>query len=1066
MLNDWYNVWRNGWKRFGFWLVYVWLLAVSASIARAQTGAVTGRVTDADTGEPLPGVNVVVEELATGAATDVEGRYTISGLRPGTYTLRASFVGYEDQTQAVAVRAGETVEVNFALQPTTLGLQEVVVVGYGTRRWEDVTGSVAAVRTENLALMPVTGPDQALAGQVAGVQVLQGSGIPGGGPQIQVRGVGAIGAGNQPLFVVDGFPLPSSTNEIRNPLNDIPPEDIESITILKDASAAAIYGSRAANGVVIITTKSGRGQRPTVTITSSIGVQQIPPERKPDIMSAREFAQWMKERYEDHVRIDLGREPTLDDIPEPYRNPESVQGVDWFDAVTRTALMSDLNVSVSGGSQLVTAYFSAGVLRQEGVLRNTDFTRYSLRANLRFYPNDWINLGLNVSPVFAQRNLPVQGGGGIWDETFARNAGVISMGQILVTCPIASLDDVQVGCPGTFSWPNPVQALESLTFGTESARLVGSSFVELEPASGLRLKSQLNTEVFGSETQFYRPSTIGTINTPPPLAPQGRYQTSSYLNWLNENTATWNLALGDHAVEVLLGTSFQKHTQRTGSFTGEEYPSDEVKTLNAAARITGQTLIEEWGMISYFGRVNYEYRNKYFFTASLRRDGSSRFGPRNRWGTFPAIALGWRLSEEGFLRGVNWIDDLKLRFSWGETGNNNIGNYDYISRVTSQNYVLGGGLASGRVVSSLGNDLLGWETTRETNLGLDVTLLNNRINLSAEVYQSYTTDLLLDVEIPLSSGFTTIKENRGKVRNRGIEVALQTTPVRRSNFVWISSFNVSANRNVVLELGPTGAPIYSGRSGEANPTHITMIGKPVGMFFGYVFEGLYRDWDDVNNSPHFPGAIPGNVKYRDVNGDGTISPVSDFDIIGNPYPDLVFGITNSITYKNLDVQLVLTGQLGGEKLMAFKESLNNIDGVFNVEREMLQQWRSPEDPGNGRVPTTAGTALGRVLYRDVNSLWVKDASHLAIKNITVRYNLPNRWFQSWMSINRASVYLSAQNVYYFTNYPGNPEQTNYSDIVVDANTALRYGNPNLTPGLDYAPYPLPRTVTLGIELSF
>lgn len=1035
----------------------------SASSVWAQTGTITGIVVDAETQGPLPGVNVVLVGRPIGAATDAEGRYTLAGLAPGTYALRASFVGYQDQVQeGIVVRAGEVVTVNFALRPTAVGLEEVVVIGYGTRRWRDVTGSVASVSTEGLNLMPVTGPDQALAGRVAGLQVLQGSGIPGGGPQIQVRGVGAIGAGNQPLFVVDGFPLPSSTNEIRNPLNDINPEDIEAITVLKDASAAAIYGSRAANGVVIITTKSGRGQRPTVTINSSLGVQHIPAERRPDIMNAREFAQWMKEKYEDHVRIDLGREPTLEDIPEPYRYPESIQGVDWFDAVTRPALMSDLNVSVSGGSQRVTAYFSAGVLRQEGVLKNTDFTRYSLRANLRFHPSEAINLGLNVSPVFTQRNLPVQGGGGIWDETFARNAGALSMGQILVTCPIARIDDVQVGCPGTFSWPNPVKALESLKFGTESARLVGSSFIEVMPFSSLRLRSQLNTEVFGSETQFYRPSTIGQINSPPPLSPQGRYQTSSYVNWLNENTANWSLSAGHHAIEVLLGSSFQKHTQRNGSFTGQEYPGDEVQTLNAAARITGATSIEAWGMISYFGRINYELQGKYFLTASLRRDGSSRFGPRNRWGTFPAFALGWRISEESFMHNLPWIDDLKLRFSWGETGNNNIGNYDYISRITSQNYVLSGGLASGRIVSSLGNDLLGWEKTRETNLGLDITLFNNRIILNAEVYQSYTTALLLDVEIPPSSGFTTIKENRGKVRNRGLEVALQTINLRRNNLIWSSNFNVSINRNVVLELGPTGAPIFSGRSGEANPTHITMIGKPVGMFFGYVFEGLYRDWDDVNNSPHFPGAIPGNVKYRDVNGDGTITPVADFTVIGNPYPDVVFGITNTLTYKNFDVQLVLTGQLGGEKLMAFKESLNNIDGVFNIEREMLQQWRSPEDPGNGRVPTTAGTALGRVLFRDVNSLWVKDASHLAIKNITVRYGLPVRWFQSWMPIDRAAVYVSAQNVYYFTSYPGNPEQTNYNDT----GNALRYGNPNLTPGLDYAPYPLPRTITLGVELSF
>jgi len=409
------------------------------------------------------------------------------------------------------------------------------------------------------------------------------------------------------------------------------------------------------------------------------------------------------------------------------------------------------------------------------------------------------------------------------------------------------------------------------------------------------------------------------------------------------------------------------------------------------------------------------------------------------------------------MEGVQWLDDLKLRLSYGETGNNNIGNFDYVGQIVPQNYVFGGSLASGRILATLGNENLGWEKTRETNLGLDLALLGYRLRLSAELYQSFTNDLLLGVEIPPSSGFSSVTENRGEVRNRGLELALHTFNVNGSDFQWTSDFNVAFNRNRVMALSGTGAPILSGQSGENNPTHITMVGQPVGMFYGYVVEGLYQSEQDVANSPSFPGAIPGNLKMRDVNGDGQITPVSDFDIIGNPYPDATFGITNTLSYKNFSLRVLMTGQIGGDRLHGFKESINNIDGVFNVERIVADRWRSPENPGNGLVPTTAGPSLGRVMFRDVSSLWVEDATHLYIRNVMLRYTLSER-LSSHFGSNGASIYVSVQNAYVFTSYSGNVEQTNYAPRGA--------ASPSLVPAWDYSPYPVPRTITVGANITF
>jgi TonB-linked SusC/RagA family outer membrane protein len=1024
---------------------------LGATVGAQQTAGVRGTVRDS-AGVPIPGVQVMVVGTARGAQSDTAGRYRIGGVATGVHRVRASRIGFGAAEQSVTVNLPETV-VDFRLAHAASQLAGVVVVGYGTQSTRNVTGAVAAVSMGNIQTQMVEGVDKALAGQIAGVQVIQSNGVPGGGPQIQIRGVGSIGAGSQPLYVVDGFPLPTGGSDVRNPLNDIPPGDIESISVLKDASSAAIYGSRAANGVIVITTKTGGNQAPKFRLDYATGIQTIPVRGRPDVLNGQEFAQFMKESAEDRVRYTFNREPTLADVPVEYQNPAQYgAGTDWFDLITRRAPTQSLNLSVAGGTTNVGAYVSGGVLREAGTIVETDYTRYSARASVNASLSPRIRVGLNVAPSYSTRHLPVAGGNGRFEFG--------SPGAAAVTSPLIGPYNPDgswiplIQSPGTLSQPNPLMYVRQFTNNSAGYRGIGNTFAELELREGLRFRSSANVDFSQQQINTYLPSTLGAQSAPPPRIPIGTFVESNYVDWLSENTLTFNRTLhGEHHLDLLAGVSVQKDRADSGNFSGTNYPDDEIRTLNGATLITGRSDVQRWGLLSYVSRVNYDYAERYLLTAAVRRDGSSRFAPTRRWGTFPSLALGWRVSDEPFMRNVRWLDDVKLRLSYGETGNNDLGNYSYLGRVTNSNYVLSNALASGRAVTTLGNADLGWEKTREVNAGLDIAAFGNRVTFTAEAYNGITNDLLLDVQVPLSSGFSTVTRNVGRIRNRGVELSLRTVNVDRAAVRWTTDFTLGANRNTVLALGDDGSSILSGRTGEGSPSHITMVGQPVGMFFGYVFQGLYQDAADVATSGHFPGAIPGNVKYKDVNGDGNITPISDFEIIGNPYPNATFGITNGLTVHNFDLSIVASGQVGGQKAEGYNEYLHNIDGVFNVTHDVLDRWRSPSQPGSGLVPTTAGVSRGRVLYRDISSLWIHDASNLWIRNITLRYRVPNGAYR--LPASDVSVYVGLQNAAIFSSYPGNPEASNYN----------RQTGP-LTPGYDAVAYPIPRVFTIGTQLGF
>ena len=1028
----------------------VLLCALNLFCFAQETVTVTGNVHSAADETPLAGASVRIKGKTGGTTTDATGRFSITAAK-GTF-LTISNVGFTPQV--VEINSKEF--LNIKLQPSVNSLEQVVVVGYGTQKQKDVTGAVGTINMEAVKNQPITGADQALVAQIPGVQINATNGIPGGGPQVIIRGVGGIGADNTPLFVVDGFPLPDNNGQgarqQSSPLTSIPPEDIASITVLKDASATAIYGSRGANGVVIITTKGGQSGKMKFGVNLYNGWQQIPEYEKPKMMNAEQFAEFEKDIIEDNNALNGTSTP----VPDVYQNPSQYagKGTNWYDEMTRVAPMQNFNFSMSGGSEKFKTYMSAGYLRQDGVVQGTDFNQVSLRINLTGNISPKLKIGLNLAPNYSFGHNGVTGGN---DRNDAFGAWEVANPIPSVYNSDGSFNSM-IGTEGTWNQPNPLMVLKQVVHKNTSTRLISSAFISYNLLPSLTLKSTINVDLDNEDQNNFTPSTIGSTNNPPPHIPSGSYSFTKFVNWANENSVSYEHSFpGGHSISLLGDFSVQQEVYNSGGFNGSQYPDDAVQTLNAAALITGGTNLTGWGLASYLGRLNYSYKDKYLLTTTLRRDGSSKFGENNRWGTFPSVALGWDITQEPWMKSrPTALSNLKLRASYGRAGNDEIANFGYLSQLGSGNYVIGNSLSPGRVVTSISNQNLAWEKISETNLGLDLALFNNRLKFTANAYKSKTEELVLNVNIPPSSGFSTITENIGAVQNKGLELMVISDNIVKKNFTWTTNINFAMNRNKTLALGPNQTFIEAGTSMEGHPTNITQIGQPVGMFFGYKVLGLYQDQADIDKNAHFAGAIPGTMKVEDVNGDGTITPVSDFTVIGNPYPKFTYGITSMMTYKNFDLNAVISGSYGADMLNASFASYHNIDGIFNVLSDMVNRWRSASQPGDGKHPTTAGPSLGRVMYRDVNSWNVFKASYLWVKNISLQYTLPHSFLGK--AFNSVQVYGSIQNAFVFSSYPGNPTGTNY--------TGANGLGSALTPGVDYSNYPTPRVFVVGVRLNY
>lgn len=1002
---------------------------------------VTGTVVD-DQNLPLPGVNVKVKGTTGGTSTDANGKYAIS--TDDNATLVFSFVGYILKEEPVNKRT----TINVVLAEENRQMKEVVVIGYGNVERKDVTGAVGTVKMSNIKEIKAASLDLKLAGQLAGVTVNQVTGTPGGGVAINIRGAGSVGAGDDPLYVIDGFPVSPGFDQYQNPLSTINPDDIESINVLKDAASTAIYGSRGSNGVILITTRKAKKGESSVTVNTSTGIQTILAQSKLKMMTAAQFAEWRKEAIEDANKVN----GTDDPIPAQYRNPSSLgNGTDWFDAVTRNAPIQNYDVTVANGNEKVRSLFSVGYFDQEGTVLNTGFQRYSVKANMDADVVKNVNVGLSIAPTYSLRKQ---------QETDGHfESGVLSQAYLEspltpVTQPDGSYTNV-VGSPGTFQNANPVSELVNTTNQYTQFRTLANVYADWQIIKGLDIKSTFGVDYQNSTGDYFRPSFLGGFNNPNRDGTQqkavGSFNSSRTFNWLNENSINYKKSWGDHTLTVLADYSIQQETTHSRLTYGTGFADDAIRSVGNATIVTASADDEEWRLLSLIGRVNYSYKDKYLLQASIRRDGSSRFAVGHNWGTFPSVSAGWRISDESFFPKTNFIDEMKFTGSYGHAGNNAVGNYDSVPDVGLTNYTFNGNIAPGYSQTALGNRELGWETTRQLDLGMDLSLVKGRIYVIAEYYNRFTERMLQYIPIPVVSGFDNALSNVGNVRNRGWEFTVTTKNLVGHGVNWSTDFNISFNRNKVLSLGPTTSILDA--PPNDNPASITKVGLPLGQFYGYVFDGIFQTQKEVDNNPHFDGETVGNIKYKDVSGpngkpDGIIDGYDQVPI-GNPWASFTFGFNNHLSYKNFDMNIVTAGSVGGHVFDVYKQFTTNLDGVFNVEQSVIQRWRSAADPGAGYLPTTtSNTNLARDYYP---SYWVESNSYLEVKDISLGYNFKTKFSKN------LRVYVSAQNAILITGYKGgNPE------VGIDGQD----GNRSLSPNVNFNAYPVSAVYTIGCNVTF
>ena len=999
---------------------------------------ISGKVTDSS-GSPLPGVTVVVKGTTIGSITDTDGDYMIPNA-PEDGVLVFSFVGMRSQEIAISGKK----QVNVSMEEETIGIDEVVAVGYGTVKKSDLTGAVSSVTADQIKERSSINVMQSLSGQVAGVQIQQTQGSPGFAPTIKIRGTSTITAGTTPLYVIDGIPIENADLSIINP------QDVESIEVLKDASSAAIYGSRGANGVVLVTTKSGKSGKTTVDINYERGIQRV--AREVDMMNSQQFIQYYIDAHNNAWIYAGGNagdpnsaRPSNYQIPPDFLDsPGQFGTTDWQDVAFRSEALSDnVQISVNGGNEKTKFMLSGGYLSQEGLVDRSEYERFSLRSNIKHKIKDNLEVGLNLS--LAKIKDRIYGTEG--------KADVVSLA--LQSDPIFPVynENGNLGFRDPDSeWYRFVQySLQlwhpySLTREIDNRgrrfNVLASAYLEYKFLDHFSFKTSLSATVeddrysqYQNEGQKYGWSAYNPS--------EGEATTDYSDNWIWENTLNYNNTFGDHTVNALVGYSVQENYYEGNNLTATGFPNDKVHTLNAGTPSDGGTEASKWNMISYIGRVNYSYKNKYLLTATIRRDGCSRFGSGNKWGYFPSGSFAWKASEENFLQNVSWLSSLKLRVSYGVTGNNLIPNYGSIALLAQRQYAWGSDVQQGLYQSTISNSDLKWEKTGQFDFGLNAGLFDNRVYLEADYYHSVTKDLLLNVPVPVLTGFTEQLTNIGKVRNQGFEFLI-TTKNTVTALKWNTNLNISMNRNKVKMLGPNNAPIYVSNWGTTK----TEVGEPLANYFGYIFDGVFMNQAEIDAYPHVPSTTPGDPKVRNVNGDKVIDE-NDRTIIGNAQPDFTFGITNNFAFKNFDLSILLQGSYGNEIMNSQSRFSKYYSGNRNGYQDIVNYWKSEDNPGDGKHFKPSISYPG--LQTQFSDYWVEDGSYLRIANIRLGYNFGPKVL-SRLSISALRLYVNVDNVYCFTDYLGyDPENSVFTD-------ALNSGN-------DYGAHPLPRTFTFGVKLG-
>jgi TonB-linked SusC/RagA family outer membrane protein len=1000
----------------------------------AQNKTVTGAVTDAQTGDPLAGVNILVVRTPTGAATDAKGQYSVN-VPSLQDTLRFSFIGYK--TQTVPINGQTTIDIQ--LKPTVIGGNQLVVVGYGTQKKSDLTGSIGVVSVDSLNEGVVSSANQLLEGKVAGVNMVQNSGKPGAGFSINIRGAGSINASNKPLYVIDGVPLHNNSvingprigakagprAAPRSPLTSLDPSDIQSIEVLKGASATAIYGSRGANGVILITTKEGQSGALQVNYNGYIGIQN--PSNQLDLLDADQYKKVL------NAIIDAGGgegSPKIEKI---------AAHTNWQDEITNTnAPVQNHQLAFSGGSKKTTYYLSLNYMNQEGIILNSGFKRYSARLNLNSKISNTFNIGLRLATSYIKNNFASQGGG------INENAGALNAAYNYdPTLPVKDSEGNYITSP-YITIDNPVALAKGVLSSSNSNRILGSIFGKYDITDNLYAKATISTNFNEARRRSFitEITKVGRRNNG-----LGTYQNSPGSNYLFRGTLHYQNSFGINQIKAFAGVSYQNFVSSLNFESAGNFPST---TLGANGLGLGDQTTYQIGsgktghrLVSYIGRVNYALKNKYLLTATLRYDGSSRFGKDNRFAAFPSVALGWKLKQENFLKNVETISSLKLRIGWGESGNQGIGDYPSIQTFQQgQLAIWDNQPVTTTAPTRLPNPDLKWETSKEIDVGLDFGFLNNRVTGTLDYYRKKTVDMLLNLPVPQSTGYNSKLTNIGSMVNRGMELSLTTTNISKRKFTWSTNVNLSTLKNKVTSLGPLShINVGGGNFFTGNPA-IDSVGVPLNSFYGYKIVGVWQKGDDLSATKD--NVKPGDLKFKDVNADSTVNG-EDRVILGNSFPDFSISLGNTLHYRNFELYFLFTSKVGFQML-----NLNKVTTFYPVNfrrnkfaKPLLNRW-TPQHPSN-KYPSFVN--MFDQGSKPINSYVVENASYLKLNTIRLSYSFPH--FAD--AIRNLTIYVTGENLVTITGYDGLDPAIN-----PQGNASYRVG---------FNTYPTARTFLLGVKLG-
>ncbi len=1017
------------------------LLAIGFALAPLFVVAqnlITGHIKDVRTGEPLIGASVIVKsEKGQGVVTDYDGNFSLQTKVEAPLTLRVEYVGYRPLDVDV-YDFEEPVEI--ALIDNSNRLDEVVVVGYGVQKRKALTGAVTTVKNDEL-LQASTSFDNILGGAVAGLDATSSSGQPGASINIRIRGGNSINGGNEPLYVIDGVLIYNSNSATKtgvsyadsnfNPLASINPSDIESIEVLKDVSASAIYGSRGANGVIIVTTKNGKRGRVKVDYGYSIGVSKV--RKTLDLLNAEQWGDLYLDLATDAQKTATGVTPAVVST--------WGAGTDWQDALFRTATTQQHQLSISGGSDVERFLISANYTDQEGVIRGTDFTRLGARINYErdIFKNVTVGLKSNVSKSTQKGSYSFgsysNGFSGILEQALRTSPAVPIYnpdGSYNYANPFEAGDFVRSG-----QTANPIADLSEVDAETKVDNVLVSVFGSWEIIPGLRLRVQGSTDIINTRQNFFGPSTsTAGFNT------EG-YASIGSKRWESdqvEATLTWNKKWNKHEIEVLGGYTYQQEKSENVLAASANFANENLgyHSLQAGSQlITPQSNFVTSVLYSGIGRINYSLLDRYHLTATLRADGSSRFAKNKKWGWFPSLGFSWNVNEEKFLKSQKWIEDLKIRASIGTVGNQEIGDYRFLSTYAATHYYLGGGTKNAAYYrSGLGNDDLKWETTTSYDLGFDLSILKGKLNFVFDYYHKKTSDLLLSIPVEQTTGFSSQLSNVGNVTNDGVEFAVNATLIQQKDLSWNASANIAHNKNKVTSLGTQQDEIING-----NQT-IIRVGEALGTYYGWVFDGVVQSGDDLGKVPapsNKTNVEYGDAKFVDQNGDGVVDQANDRVVLGSAQPKFTYGFASQLRYKNWNLSFNFQGSYGNKLYNQLEQALESPNASYNASAKLAYRW-SETNPS-----TTVPRAYALNLYNSyLDSRFIEDASYLRLKNIQVGYSFKPR-LQNGTKLG-IYLYASAQNLLTITNYSGfDPEYSGY---------------------LDRGTYPTARTFTFGVKLSY